>query len=83
MDTQQTTKFAPREKERKVHWKEEEEAAKDILSLGFLSSFDIVLSDESIQKKLLGFLSFGFPRIKIFVSIFYVVLVYLSVILVH
>ena len=41
---------------------EEEEAAEDILSLGFLSLSDIVLSDESIQKKLLGFLPCGFSR---------------------
>ena len=61
-----TSKFTPRERERQVRWEEEEEeeAAEDILSLGFLSLSDIVLSDESIQKKLLGFLPFGFPRIK-------------------
>ena len=40
---------------------EEEEVAEVILSLGFLSLSDIVLSDESIQKKLLGFLPYGFP----------------------
>ena len=40
---------------------EEEEEAEDILSLGFLSPTDIVLSDESIHKKLLGFLPCGFP----------------------
>ena len=49
-----------REKD-KFNGEEEEEAAEDILSLGFLSLSDIVLSDESIQKKLLGFLPYGFP----------------------
>ena len=39
---------------------EEEETKEVILSLGFLSLSDIVLSDESIQKKLLGFLPCGF-----------------------
>ena len=38
----------------------EEEVAEDILCLVFLSLSDIVLSDESIQKKLLGFLPCGF-----------------------
>ena len=40
---------------------EEEEATKYILSLGFLSLSNIVLSDESIHKKLLDFLRCGFP----------------------
>ena len=54
-----------------VRWgRREEEVAKDILSLGFLSWFDIVLSDEYIQKKLLGFFpKRGFPRINHCVSI--------------
>ena len=42
--------------ERQVSWgRREEEVAKDILSLGFLSWFNILLGDESIKKKLLGF----------------------------
>ena len=50
-----------REKDKFVGEEEEEEAAKDILSLGFLSLSDIVLSDESIQNKLMCFLPCGFP----------------------
>ena len=49
-----------KEEEDKFTGEEEEEAAEDILSLGFLSLSDIVLSYESIQKKLLGFLPCGF-----------------------
>ena len=54
-----------KEEEDKFTGEEEEEAAEDILSLGFLSSSNTILSDKSIQKKLLGFLPFWFPRIKL------------------
>ena len=39
---------------------EEEEVVEVILSLGFLSLSDIVLSDKSIQKKLLAIFPCGF-----------------------
>ena len=56
MDTQQAQASSLQSERRQVlYGREEEEVAKDILSLGFLSLSDIVLSDESKQKKLLGF----------------------------
>ena len=54
----------PKEEEDKFTGEEEEKAAEDNLSLGFLSLSGIVLSDKSILKKLLGFLPFGFPKIN-------------------
>ena len=56
----------------------EEGAAEDILSLGILSWFDNVLSDGTILKKLRVF-SFMVSLRKIFVYLYIVVLVYLSV----
>ena len=45
---------------------------------------DIVLTDESIHKKFVGFTSLvGFPKGEIFVYFCFVVLVFLSVILLH
>ena len=85
MDTQQAQASSLQSEGRQVLCgREEEEAAKDILSLGFLSLSNIVLSEESIQKKLLGFSRErereSFPR-YVFVSLFYDVHVFLSVIL--
>ena len=63
MDTHcKLKKIRSNEEKDKLIGEEEEEATKYILYFGFLSPFDIVLSDESIQKKLLGFLPLGFPR---------------------
>ena len=50
-----------REKD-KCTGEEEEEVVEDILSLGILSWFDIVLSDKTILKELQGFLLYGFPE---------------------
>ena len=61
-------------KDKQVHSKREKdkfigvEEAEVIFSFSFLSLSDIVLSDESIQKKLLGFLPCGFPG-KIYFSL--------------
>ena len=65
MDTLQSQASSLHERESKFDGEEEEEAAECILSLGFLSLFDIVLSDEYILKKLWGFLLFGFRKIKL------------------
>ena len=59
MDTLTQTSLLKREKEKCTN-EDKEEAAKYILSLGILSWFDIVLSDETISKKLWGFLLYGF-----------------------
>ena len=56
MDTQQAQASSLQGEERQVRWgRREEELVKNILSLGFISWFNIVLSDEPVQKKLLGF----------------------------
>ena len=55
MDTLQTQASSLQSEGRQILCgRKEEQVAKDILSL-FLSLSDIVLSDESTQKKLLGF----------------------------
>ena len=48
-----------------------EEVVEDILSLGILSWFDIVLSDRTILKKLRGFLLFGFPKENVCVLVYF------------
>ena len=60
LDTQHTSKFAQEREKDKCAGEEEEEVAEDILSLGILSWFDIVLSDGTILKELLGFFLYGF-----------------------
>ena len=48
----------------------EDEVVEDILSLGILSWFDIVLSDKTILKKLRGFLLYGFREEKLCVLVY-------------
>ena len=59
-------------------WEEEEENVRDILSLGILSWFDIVLSDETIPKKLQGFLLYGFPKENICVIVYFCACIYFN-----